>query len=255
MRSGVAVLVAVAALLALPTASGSPSQRLVPTAVAFSDQLHGKLGLASPHCSGCKPSGAIAETADGGKTWHVIRHTKRRVVALASLHDAYSFGFEGTRSFDGYCPKHWSSGYSADIVDTNITTPWSICVLQPGAGNQEKAVYRGKQRVAFTPMTGGKPYGGISSYGYPLGISGLGSFGIIWESRGTLYVSHDGGREWHPLPHVSRPEIDFGSWASVLDDHTGFALIYDPQPNGLGHSRLIETTDAGRTWRVVHRWD
>ena len=94
------------------------------------------------------------------------------------------------------------------------------------------------------------PAGGIGRYGYPVGIAGGNGkdFGIIGESRGTLYVSRDGGHRWHALPRISRPEVDFGVWASTLGD-AGYVLLERNQ-----RTRLITTTDAGRTWRVVHRW-
>jgi hypothetical protein len=99
-------------------------------------------------------------------------------------------------------------------------------------------------------MTGGHARGQISSYGYPEGIAGgYGRFGIIWESRGTLYITHDGGHHWYPRPKVARPEIDFGQWADVVWGNLAYVLLERNQ-----HSRLIETTDAGRTWRVVRRW-
>ena len=50
-------------------------------------------------------------------------------------------------------------------------------------------------------------------------------------------------------PKVARPEIDFGQWADVAWTKLGFVLLERNQ-----HSRLIKTTDAGRTWHVVHRW-
>ena len=154
----------------------------------------------------------------------------------------------------GYCPKGWSAGVTADIVDTNIVTPWSVCSGIPGAGNVAKAVYRGKARVAFTPFAAHGGSGGISVYGYPIGIAGSdGDFGIIWESRGTLYVTRDGGHHWHALPKVARPELDFGDWADVTGNGTAFVLLQYSLGDGEAH-RLIETTDAGRTWRVVHRW-
>jgi hypothetical protein len=250
MRSSVAALVAAVALVVLSTASGSPSHQLVPSAVAFRDRLHGELGLASPHCSGCTPSGAIAVTSDGGKTWRVVEHTDRRVTALAFFHDSYYVGFEHGRRFLGRCPGWFAAGYSADFIDTNLGQPWSVCGGEPGAGNEAKAVFRGKTRVAYTPMTGGKAHGGISRYGYPVGVAGsYWDFGIIWETRGTLYVTRDGGHHWHTLPKIARPEIDFGSWATVLSPKVGFVLLYTQ-----GRSRLIETTDAGRTWHIVHRW-
>lgn len=143
---------------------------------------------------------------------------------------------------------------ASDFLDASLTQPWSICVGQPGAGNQAKAVYRGKKRVAFTPFASHGSYGGISIYGYPSGIAGgYDGFGIIWESRGTLYVTRDGGEHWHALPKVARPEVDFGGWADadVSPQGTAFVLLLN---GGAARLRLIETTDAGRTWRVVHRW-
>jgi hypothetical protein len=262
MRSGVAMLVVAVALVVLSTASGAPAAgiHLYPSAVAFSDRLHGELGFASAHCGGCKPRGAIAVTSDGGRTWRVVRHTDRRVVAVGFFHDAYYVQLEngrlvsgqpGSRDvFKGYCPKRWTAGFSADIVDANIDTPWSICVGEPSAGNQAKAVYRGKKRVAYAPMASHGGYGGISTYGYPVGIAGAhDGFGIIWETRGTLYVTRDGGHEWHALRTVARPELDFGVWADVVWGRLGFVLL---ERNG--HTRLIETTDAGHTWSGVHRW-
>ena len=114
---------------------------------------------------------------------------------------------------------------------------------------------RGWKRVAYTGITSGQSHGGISSYGYPVGIAGGDlprSFGIIWESRGTLYVTRDGGHDWQGLPKVARPEEDFGQWAYVLPHGgDGFAIL---AIGGSEKRRLVETTDAGRIWRVVHRW-
>ncbi len=82
-----------------------------------------------------------------------------------------------------------------------------------------------------------------------------GSFGIIWESRGTLYVTRDGGRRWHALPKVAQPELDFGDWADAGAHPQGTGFVLLQRSAGTGETwRLIETTDAGRTWRVVHRW-
>ncbi len=267
MRSGVALLVAAVALVMLSTASGSPPrlsrEALVPNAVAFSDRMHGELGTGWESCVNkawhCQLQGTISATSDGGKTWRVLRRTARPVVAITFFHDAYYAqldngrvitGQSGSRPFPRRCPGWFSAGWSADIVDSDLAKPWSICLGQGGAGNEAKAVYRGKTRVAYTPPANHGGYGGIGTYGYPSGIAGsYWGFGIIWESRGTLYVTRDGGHHWHALPKVARPEVDFGSWATVLSGRVGFALLYTD-----GRSRLIETTDAGRTWHIVHRW-
>jgi photosystem II stability/assembly factor-like uncharacterized protein len=271
-------LVALAAAAETQARSSSklPRSVLVPNTVAFIDPTHGLLGTGWESCANkarhCRLQGTISVTSDGGKTWHVVLHTRRPVIAVESFHDGdYALLDNGKTlsavagepgrwqrrshlSFTGYCPKGWQAAFTADFVDTNIDTPWSVCLGQPGAGNEAKAVYRGSKRVAFTPVKGGPSRGGISSYGYPNGISGgHNGFGIIWESRGTLYVTRDGGHHWHALPKIARPEVDFGDWADadVYPNGTAFVLL---SHGGGEQRRLIETTDAGRTWRVVHRW-
>jgi hypothetical protein len=285
MRTRVALLVAALGLLALSAAAGAPARTvahlsrsaLVPNTVAFADRLHGVLGTGWTGCENrafhCRPMGTISVTSNGGKTWRVVVRTKRPVVDAAYFHDAYEVRLDDGRvlwsdiaaehwyrskarlSFTGYCPKRWTAGISAEVVDTNIETPWSICSGVPGAGNVAKAVYRGKKRVAYTPFASHGGYGGISVYGYPIGVAGsLGGFGIIWESRGTLYVTRDGGDHWHALPKVARPELDFGDWADAgAVRHGGFVLLQRAAGSGEAW-RLVETTDAGRTWHVVHRW-
>jgi hypothetical protein len=276
--AGVALLAVSAASGASARSSGKlPRSVLDPNSVAFLDRNHGLLGSGSDSCRyarlHCRLRGTISVTSDGGKTWHVVLRTGRPIVAVEYFHDetyaraddgqTYVGDNNGRRwqrqrrgplSFKGYCPKGWRAGFTADFVDTNIDAPWSICVGPPGAGNEAKAVYRGRKRVAFTPFESHGGYGGISIYGYPVGISGdQGGFGLIWESRGTLYATHDGGHHWHALPKVARPEIDFGAWADadVYPHGTAFVLLLN---GGAGKWRLIKTTDAGHTWQVVHRW-
>jgi len=117
-----------------------------------------------------------------------------------------------------------------------------------------KAVYRlnanGWKRVAWTPLPPPKHgYGGIGLYGYPQGIAMADDgFGIIWESRGTLYVTRDGGSHWLGLPRVAQPEVDFGISASALPQGIGYVVFRRRT------ERLMETRDAGRSWHVVHRW-
>lgn len=165
---------------------------------------------------------------------------------------------DGGRRWQPAAAQGWPAASTCPIgyyvgINAGAAT-WSLCTTEPGAGNQGKAVYRdeatGWVRVASTAIQG-RSRGGISSYGYPIGIAGAdrGGFGIIWESRGTLYVTRNGGRHWVGQPKVAEPELDFGQWACVLPSGVGFVIL-----ERSGHSRLLETTDTGRSWRVVDRW-
>ena len=125
----------------------------------------------------------------------------------------------------------------------------------PGAGNQGKAIYRttdgGRnwQRLLLLEI-GGRPAGGISSYGYALGIAfAPNGAGLLWESRGTLYLTLDGGRRWQPQARVARPEVDFGSSASVVPGRA-FALL----TRGSAVYRLVATARDYRNWRTLRVW-
>jgi photosystem II stability/assembly factor-like uncharacterized protein len=235
----------------------------VPLAVAFRDPAHGVLGT----------SRTIELTADGGKTWRVVLRTPRPVVSVSFFDGAawarYDDG-ENLRSTDRgrrwlpavatfptatVCPpgttQSWSS-FTSGLLE------WTLCVTQASAGSEGKSVYRsgiaGWKRVAYTPFAPPRPggYGGISLYGYPLGIAmAPDGFGVIWESRGTLYVTRNGGSHWTGLPKVVRPEVDFGLAGAALPHGVGYVLL---SVGGAGPRRLIATRDSGRTWHVVHRW-
>jgi photosystem II stability/assembly factor-like uncharacterized protein len=132
-----------------------------------------------------------------------------------------------------------------------------LCTGEGGAGAGGKAVYRlvdgAWRRLAYTPFPPpGRGRGGISIMGYGLGIAmARDGFGIIWESRGTAYVTRDGGSNWLGLPKVAVPEVDFGLSAAALPHGIGWIVL--SRGGGL-QRRLLETTDGGRTWHVVHRW-
>jgi hypothetical protein len=119
---------------------------------------------------------------------------------------------------------------------------WALCTGEGGAGNMEKRVYRrGAHEWTLLYQR--------FDYGYPLGIAmARDGFGIIWESRGTLLVTRDGGRRWTPRPDVAQPEVDFGVAGSVRAHGVAFVTL----ARG-GRRRVLETTDFGRTWRRVRR--
>jgi photosystem II stability/assembly factor-like uncharacterized protein len=135
-----------------------------------------------------------------------------------------------------------------------------------GLGNAGKAIYQtsdgGKhwRRVAVAQV-GKQPNGrtrcicsgGICICGYPEGIAfARDGVGVLWESRGTLYLTRDGGAHWKAFPNVSEPELDFG-WSGAAVPGRAFVLLartpHRPIP-----FRLITTTSDLTGWRTLRTW-
>ncbi len=278
-RSGVGLWFATA-LVTLAIPANPPRVALVPNAVAFRDAKHGLLGTGWTACAansgfGCRPQGTISATSDGGHTWRVLLATNQAVVSVSIAgHVEWARFADGVavRSLDGGrtwrvhppptssptpCPKGANFYKANQVVSTPNGKKWALCVGVAGTGNQSKAVYKlvagHWKRIASTAFPGSGPtYGGISSYGYPEGLAMADDgFGLIWESRGTLYVTRDGGYQWTGLPKIAVPERDFGHSGAVLPGGIGFVVL---ALGGREVRRLIETNDSGRTWHTVHRW-
>jgi photosystem II stability/assembly factor-like uncharacterized protein len=135
---------------------------------------------------------------------------------------------------------------------------WLACLGEPGAGNEEKVFFRthdaGRtwQKAASAEGMNHPREQGIPLLGYPAGISfSPNGFGLMWESRGTIYVTRDGGKNWHAKPRIAVFDVDFGQGASTFADGTGFVLLTFP---GGARTRLLVTHDFGRTWGLAHRW-
>jgi hypothetical protein len=95
---------------------------------------------------------------------------------------------------------------------------------------------------------GGLNRGSLGAGGYAEGIAlDRRGQGVLWESRGGLSVTHDGGRHW-TNPGLTRYDVDFGVSASVTPDKDYVVLM---GPEGF---RLLVSSDRGAHWRVVHRW-
>jgi hypothetical protein len=258
--------------------SQPPRVALVPNAIAFRDPLHGIEGTGWTACAadkafGCRAQGTISATTDGGHSWRVVLRTPRAVVAVGVTRQFEWARFDNGKTLQSaHQGRTWTlrpplpvprapcpSGPNVYLADQVVVTPagktFALCVGGAGAGNQSKFVSQrvsGRwKRIAWTPFFS-RGHGGISTYGYPQGLAMADDgFGLIWEWRGTLYVTRDGGHNWMGLPKVAVPELDFGYAGVALPHGVGFVIL----GHGGGEVRkLVGTRDAGRTWHVVHRW-
>jgi photosystem II stability/assembly factor-like uncharacterized protein len=203
--------------------------RVDPTAGAY--WLNPRVGVRF-HSYTAHDHGALAMlvTHDGGRTWQ--------------------------RQQDPCRNPEVAFGAFADLVTAKSW--WVACVGEGGAGNEDKAIYRTRD-AGRTWQAGAasillavhrRERGGVQTYGYPEGLAfASDGWGLLTESRGTLYVTRDGGAHFHAEPHVARPETDFAGGAAAFRGGAGYVLL-----TNFGGARLIETHDYGRTWVVVHRW-
>jgi photosystem II stability/assembly factor-like uncharacterized protein len=177
-----------------------------------------RIGLGVRSAPGARPSTlSVLGTRDGGRTWQPRASPCRGVLAFSAIVDAVT-----------------------------PTLAWIVCLGQPSAGNQAKQVFR----TANGGTTWRAVAGMLAGYGYPAGLAVAGSgFGLMWESRGTLLVTRDGGRSWHGRPRLAVPEKDGGAGGAVLAGTRGIVLLRAP-----ASARVLATDDAGRTWHVVRRW-
>jgi photosystem II stability/assembly factor-like uncharacterized protein len=223
----------------------------MPTAVAFRTANDGLLGTTR----------TIEQTNDGGRTWRVVLRTPRPVVSIsfdeggrprAVLDDGENIGGPRWRP---EAPLEQLSPCPAGVDRFVHSDDWFLCIGQGSAGSGEKAVYRitagGAKRLAWALLGPRLSVHGITARGYAVGLAmAHDGFGIIWESRGPLLVTRNGGSRWIALPAIGVPEVDFGISGSALAPGTAWVLL----ARGRVNRRLLETTDAGRTWHIVHRW-
>jgi hypothetical protein len=261
----------------------TPLSSRSPTAVAFRDARHGLLGTASyERCDVsypllCRGTGTIQITSNGGESWRVVAHTRRPVASLSVLAN----GEEVAALDDGETLASVDRGMtwrSAEPLDTNaqlrppcayaffaeiLQTPsnnaWALCGGQGGAGSQGKDLYRlvvsRWKRIAWSQIGSPTSHGGLDSGGYLVGFAMTDDgFGLIWKQKGDVLVTRDGGTHWTVAPSVVdlRDHDEQGVAGGALPHGVGYVLV-DRLGEG-GSVRLAQTTDAGRIWRIVHRW-
>ena len=217
----------------------------------------------------CGPD-VLLHSADGGHVWRLVRRSAplgpsfatRRLgmavaghVPVAGEPTGIVVTGDGGRTWRRTLSPCGRWAVSAAVSFPSPARAWALCAGQGGAGNSEKAVYASSNRgrswypVAETLVFRHLLHGGIGTYGYPQGITfAPNGQGLLWESRGTLYATEDGGRQWRALTHVAVPELDFGQSAWVVRDGRRYALLR----RGGAFARLL--VSEGRGWRPVRRY-
>lgn len=151
---------------------------------------------------------------------------------------------------------------SETLFGLSFPTPtrgWALCAGQPGAGMQEKSVYRTvdggatwrlisrSHRMAETNVHG------PGRNGYAGGIQFLPSGrGWVYGGRGYERASLDGGRSWRDAGIPDLPSVSAVSSVSFPSPADGYALVGSLLRSGA--VSLLATFDGGRHWLPAVWW-
>jgi photosystem II stability/assembly factor-like uncharacterized protein len=207
-------------LTSVPTAPTNPAD-FTPSVIAFFDSNHGLAGGAIG--AGDAPSGAIASTTDGGKTWTIREGVPSPVSELTiAANEAWAL-IPCAENQAGSCGTIL---HSADAGQTWDLFPTSGPVV-PGAG-----------AMSFVDTSTGWAVGAAPD---PNGTTG----GL---GRNRLLQTSDGGRTWtaDPIPCGS----DWQDLVSVrfVDPRHGWAVCTGGGSGMMAPTQVLETLDGGASW-------
>lgn len=216
--------------------------------------------------------GMLFASADGGRSFRVVSRVPLTDVDFTST-------LEGWAVRGGGDPVHAQLVYTGDggaswtvvSLPPTLTHGWAprwvsfgdathgllLVTGVPGAGQQMKEVLRtdngGRTWTVMTTTEGATASSAFGGGGYGEGIGtvpGIPEDVYLWESRGSLLQSTDGGRDWRALP-LGQPEVREVQSMAMLNSQEGFALVHD-MASGL--DRLVHTQDGWRTWSTLFTW-
>lgn len=226
----------------------------------------------------CPPT-PLYRTDDGGSTWHTTALTvPLRAVAPTSFLSAWAVQGDPRAAFpvvsslvhtdDGGQSWHTTTDpcpsagpFNASSLDfANPRIGWLVCDGEPGAGQQQKALFATANGGATWQLQtscavsgGSKSLGWLSCSGYGPEISFLAD-GHGWLSlyRGEVWKTSDGGRTASTVAGGA----DEGDGTTVIS----LAVITDvdgamiQRPLETQDFELFRTSDGGATWHLLHSW-
>jgi photosystem II stability/assembly factor-like uncharacterized protein len=215
--------------------------------------------------------GSAWRTLDSGRTWRPVAYRPFywATPRIALRFDAYvkrsgqklalRVTHDGGRTFRRLVdPCNAAVTYNAFAYLATPKLWWVLCVGIPAGGTMDKAIFRtrdgGKTWQAGAANLGPpnrRVHGGIGLFGYPNGLAfARNGFGLVTESRGTLFVTRDGGQHFSARRKVDRPDVDYCAGAAAFTGGVGYVLLTSGDS-----ARLLVTHDFGSAWHVVRRWN
>ena len=163
--------------------------------------------------------------------------------------------------------RHWTArvdpcagdyGLPAALSFASSTRGWIVCNTQATAGYQGKEVWMTSDGGEHWTLKGrthpiGPPepkqqIGNLPGYGYPTGGTFLADrHGWVFQSRGYMLITDDGGTSWRHSP-LTQPDTIAAQSADLLSDTTGFVLLRGCTV------RLVRTDITSRTATTIDRW-
>ena len=211
-------MVPLAALVALHLSAGAPTWTEQTSGVTAS--LRGASAVSETVAWVSGSEGTVLRTADGGRTWRPLTVTSERLdfrdIDAADERTAYALSI--------------GTGPSSRIYKTTDGgATWALQFTNPDATGFFDA-------MAFWD----------ASHGVIVGDSVEGAF--------SIFLTEDGGRTWTPAPRTGLPPALAGEGAFAASG-TNVAVHGANDAwfvtNGAGRSRVLHSSDRGRTWTVA----
>ena len=200
----------------------------------------------------------LMKSTDGGVSWQDISssldaHIYRVYVAPSSPQTIYAVGWTGANL--GYTARSDDGGETWKQVYTFMETHESVTRLAIAPGNASR-VYAATDREGFMRSSDAAETFKSSNHGITtavmtaVAVDPLNPNTVYSAAWDGAYVSHDGGASWDALNTTEPPYPDRTIWDLVVTPTTVYA---GGGANG-SWSKVIRSTDSGRTWDMSAEW-